>query len=113
MYQWLVDNATTPHLLVDTSSDKVQVPRQYERDSRIVLNIAPLAVRGLVLGNETVSFNARFNGKLMSVMVPIEHVLAIYARENGQGMLFTDDDGQPPPRSTDPAPPKPRLRVVK
>lgn len=113
MYQWLVDNATTPHLLVDTSSDKVQVPRQYERDSRIVLNIAPLAVRGLVLGNETVSFSARFNGKLMSISVPIEYVLAIYARENGQGMMFADEEEQPPPSSTDPAPTKPRLRVVK
>ena len=113
MYQWMVDNATTPYLLVDTRSEKVQVPRQYEKDHRIVLNIAPMAVRGLILGNEDVSFNARFGGKLMSVLVPIEFVLAIYARENGQGMMFADEDEPPPPNLGGPSPSRPRLKVVK
>ncbi len=113
MYQWMVDNATTPYLLVDTSSENVQVPRQYEKDNRIVLNIAPMAVRGLILGNEEVTFNARFGGKLMSVLVPIEYVIAIYARENGQGMMFTDEDEQPPPSPETPSPSRPRLKVVK
>ena len=113
MYQWMVDNATTPYLLVDTRSEKVQVPRQFEKDHRIVLNIAPMAVRGLILGNDDVSFNARFGGKLMSVLVPIEYVLAIYARENGQGMMFADEDEQPPPSPESPSPSRPRLKVVK
>ena len=92
MYQWMVDNATTPYLLVDTTSEKVQVPRRYEKEHRIVLNIAPMAVQGLILGNEEVSFNARFEGELVSVLVPIEHVMAIYTRENGQGMMFDKED---------------------
>ena len=113
MYQWMVDNATTPYLLIDTSSENVQVPRQFEKDHRIVLNIAPMAVRGLILGNEEITFNARFGGKLMSVLVPIEYVMAIYASENGQGMMFADEEEQPPPGPQSPSPSKPRLKVVK
>ena len=119
MYQWIVDNGMTPHLLIDASDDVVQVPQQFIENGKIVLNIAPMAVRTLTLGNEEVSFNARFGGSAMRVAVPIQHVLAIYARENGQGMMFGEEDGQPPPsdpqnKSPTPTPPfGPRLKLVK
>ncbi len=114
MYQWIVDNGTTPHLLVDMDNDAVQVPRQYGENGKIVLNIGPTAVQGLTLGNTTVTFNARFGGKPMNVVVPVQSILAIYTRENGQGMMFGEDEPQPPtpqPGKTKPA--KPRLKVIK
>ena len=113
MYQWIVDNGVTPHLLVDASSDTVEVPRQYMEDGKIVLNIGPMAVEALTLGNEDISFNARFNGEPMSVRVPIQYVLAIYTRENGQGMMFGDDNDEPPPDPDDATPTRPRLKLVK
>ena len=113
MYQWIVDNGLTPHLLVDASSDTVAVPRQYMEDGKIVLNIGPMAVEALTLGNEDISFNARFNGEPMSVRVPIQYVLAIYTRENGQGMMFGDDNDEPPPDPDDATPTRPRLKLVK
>ncbi len=72
------------------------IPRQYEEDGKIVLNLGPTAVQSLDLGNEAVSFDARFDGNSMDVMVPIEYILAIYTRENGQGMMFADEDLPPP-----------------
>ncbi len=113
MYQWIVDNGLTPHLLVDASSDTVEVPRQYMEDGKIVLNIGPMAVEALTLGNEDISFNARFNGEPMSVRVPVQYVLAIYTRENGQGMMFGDDNDEPPPDPDDATPARPRLKLVK
>ena len=113
MYQWIVDNGLTPHLLVDASSDTVEVPRQYMEDGKIVLNIGPMAVEALTLGNEDISFNARFNGEPMSVRVPVQYVLAIYTRENGQGMMFGDDNDDPPPDPDDATPARPRLKLVK
>lgn len=114
MYQWIVDNGTTPHLLVDTASEAVQVPRQYERNGKIVLNIGPTAVQGLTLGNTTVTFSARFGGAPMNVVVPITNVLAVYTRENGQGMMFGDDDTPPPtPEPGKSKPARPRLKVIK
>jgi len=114
MYQWIVDNGTTPHLLVDTSSDAVLVPRQYEQNGKIVLNIGPTAVQGLTLGNATVTFHARFGGQPMNVSVPIANVLAVYTRENGQGMMFSEDDTPPPaPEPGKSTPTRPRLKVIK
>jgi stringent starvation protein B len=114
IYQWIVDNGTTPHLLVDTSSDAVQVPCQYEQDGKIVLNISPTAVHGLTLGNTTVTFSARFGGQAMNVIVPVESIIAIYTRENGQGMMFGEDEPMPPvPQPGKDKPSKPRLKVIK
>ncbi len=110
IYEWIVDNELTPYLLVDASNDDVQVPRQYVENGKIVLNIAPRAVNNLVLNNEAVEFNARFSGRPMDVSLPTKSVLAIYAKENGQGMVFNDvEDTEPEP----PKPDKPKLRVVK
>lgn len=110
IYEWIVDNDLTPYLLVDASNDDVHVPRHYIENGKIVLNIAPRAVNNLTLNNEAVQFNARFSGKPMDVFLPTQAVLAIYAKENGQGMVFNEID------STEPDPPKPdkpNLRVVK
>jgi len=126
MYQWIVDNGMTPHLLADVSVDGCMVPENYIQDGKIVLNIAPMAISALMLGDEAISFGARFNGVSESISVPINAVTAIYARENGQGMMFTDDDSSDmeseefhnddnsdPELEPDPDRPRPTLRVVK
>lgn len=115
MYQWIVDNGMTPHLLVDISVDGCMVPAEHVQDGKIVLNIAPMAVNGLVLGDDEISFSARFSGKSQSIHAPIPAILAIYARENGQGMMFSEDDNTTDTGNDDPDPDKPRptLRVVK
>jgi stringent starvation protein B len=114
LYQWILDNELTPHLLVDAVHEQVSVPEQYVQDGRIVLNIAPRAVNVLDLGDEHISFEARFGGVSTSVVFPVPAVMAIYARENGQGMMFAHDQSPDPPEPETPAPPKkPGLRVVK
>lgn len=87
-YDWLLDNDLTPHLVVDATMPYVNVPFEYVQEGQIVLNIAPRAVGNLELGNEKVSFNARFGGRPMLVTVPLYAVMAIYARENGAGTMF-------------------------
>jgi len=116
LYQWIVDNGVTPYVLVDALIDGVDVPEQHIQDNKIVLNIAPMAVQGLTLGDDAISFSARFSGKSMNILVPTEAVLAIYARENGQGMMFNEEPGSTtPPDGSSPNDdkPKPSLRVVK
>lgn len=124
VYEWLNDNDMTAHLLIDAECPGVQIPRQFVQDGRIVLNIAPGAVRDLFIRNEGVSFSARFGGVPMQIDAPMQAVLAIYARENGQGMFFdNDEEFDPPPEGSPapdaggepekPAPKKPSLRVVK
>ncbi len=120
LYEWLVDNDLTPHLLVDTEQDFVTVPQEFVKEGRIVLNISPSAVKGLELGNKLISFNARFSGRSMDVMVPPVAVLGIYAKEDGRGMLFPDeegggDNGDSPDNGSDPSSSRvrPSLKVVK
>ncbi|MGM0988466.1 MAG: ClpXP protease specificity-enhancing factor [Pseudomonadota bacterium] len=88
LYQWLLDNELTPYIVVDAEQAGVEVPRQFVQNGQIVLNLAPTAVRDFAMENEAVSFSARFGGRPMQVMVPIEAMIAIYARENGVGMVF-------------------------
>lgn len=97
IYDWIVDNELTPYLLVDAEQDSVYVPRQYISNGKIILNIAPAAVQELDLGNEQVSFRARFNGQSMDVSFPVAAALAIYAKENGRGMVFSESDENPEP----------------
>jgi len=114
IYEWINDNALTPHLLVNAEYPGVTLPADYVEDGRIVLNIRPQAVQGLVLGNDGIQFNARFSGKPTHIEAPIQAILAIYAKENGRGMVFDpemDDDTPPPEPETKPK--KPQLRVVK
>jgi stringent starvation protein B len=121
MYQWIVDNGMTPHLLVNAEFEGCAVPAGHINDGKIVLNVAPMAVQGLTLGDDEVSFSARFGGKAESILVPVPAILAVYARENGQGMMFSDDDqadgssgsGSDDGPETDPDKPRPNLRVVK
>lgn len=116
MYEWIVDNGMTPYILVDTKNDQVIIPRQFEEDGKIVLNLGPTAVQSLDLGIEAVSFDARFDGSSLDVFVPIEYILAIYTRENGQGMMFADEDLPPPgndPSDATVIRKTPNLRVVK
>jgi stringent starvation protein B len=95
--EWACENDLTPHLLVNALDEGVIVPTQFVNDGQIVLNISPSAVQGIELGNEWVLFSARFSGQAMNIEVPINSVLAIYARENGQGIFFPEEDGSPEP----------------
>ena len=87
LYEWCTDNGFTPYVAVAVD-DSVQVPREYVKNNEIVLNISFDATSSLQLGNDFIEFKARFAGSAREIMVPISHVLAIYARENGQGMAF-------------------------
>lgn len=129
MLDWIVDCGYAPHLIVDATSDAVQVPRQFVKEGRIVLNISASATQSFQIGAAAVEFSARFSGVSHRIRVPVEHVLGIYARETGQGMVFTEEAGhlpgeantsgggdEDPPEPTTPAPDRPRrpsLKVVK
>lgn len=126
LYEWIVDNDCTPHLLVNAEFAGVQVPAGFASDGQIVLNVSPSAVRHLHMDNEAISFEGRFAGVAQSLYIPAAAVLAIYARENGQGMVFEVDsasleddeiaepDDQGPPDGEPPRPSgRPSLKVVK
>lgn len=91
-FDWIVDNQCTPHLVVNADFPAVQVPTQFVQDGQIVLNISPSAVTNFAMDNQQLSFNARFGGQPMQVYVPMGAVLAIYARENGEGTVFTAEE---------------------
>lgn len=128
LYQWVLDNQCTPHVLIDASMAGVQVPPSVVKDGQVVLNISPTAVAHLDLGNDALSLNARFGGVSHRVYAPVGAILALYARENGQGMMFPpepaetqiEDNGvemAAEPAETDPIKPpargRPSLKVVK
>ena len=117
LYEWIADNGLTPHLLVDATRPGVQVPPHAVQDGRVVLNIADRAVAGLEMDNEQIRFSARFGGVSQAVRVPVGAVLAIYARENGQGMALPDDpvagDGEhDAPAESSPPAARPGLSAV-
>ncbi|MGJ7902862.1 ClpXP protease specificity-enhancing factor [Lysobacter sp. 1R34A] len=93
LYEWIADNGMTPHLLVDATRPSVQVPAHAVKDGKIVLNVAARAVSHLEMGNDLIRFSARFGGVSHPVSVPVGAVLAIYARETGQGMALPEDVG--------------------
>ena len=99
--EWACEHNLTPHLLVNALAEGVVVPTQFVKDGQIVLNINPSAVQSIELGNEWILFSARFSGKAMNIEVPVHAVLAIYARENGQGIFFPDEDDSPDPEKGD------------
>ncbi|MBV4529866.1 ClpXP protease specificity-enhancing factor [Pseudomonas sp. SWRI107] len=131
LYEWIVDNDCTPHMLVNAEYPDVRVPAGFASDGQIVLNVSPSAVRNLHMDNDAVSFDGRFGGVSHTLFVPTAAILGVYARENGQGMVFElepgveseeelldesiepDDDGPPeggqPPRPSG----RPSLKVVK
>lgn len=98
LYDWIVDNNCTPYILVNALADEVDVPRQFVKDGQIVLNVSPSAIVGFLVDNEAVSFNGRFGGVPTAIYVPVSAVMGIYARENGQGMVFDLDDSPEPPK---------------
>jgi stringent starvation protein B len=104
LYEWIADNGMTPHILVDAQQPGVRVPPHTVKEGRVVLNIAERAVAKLELDNESVRFTARFGGVSHPVNVPVSAVMAIYARETGQGMALPEDVGGSPP-DDDPTPP--------
>jgi len=113
IYEWIADHDCTPHLLVDVNQEGVDVPQAYVTDGQIVLNISASAVVGLEMGNELILFNGRFGGIATDIVVPIKAILGIYARENGQGMVFDapeepEDPPEPPSGRT-----RPSVKVVK
>ena len=121
LYEWCTDNGFTPYVAV-LVDDTVQVPREYVKNGEIVLNISYDATSSLKLGNDFIEFKARFAGSAREIMVPVNRVIAIYARENGQGMAFpvpvagtpAEDAAKPSPLSSVPAAPAeaPEGRVV-
>jgi len=120
LYQWLLDNQATPYILADTSSDEIMIPRGIATDGKVVLNLSPSAIQNLEMTNDYISFSARFNGVSQVVYCPMDSILAIYARENGEGMMFNQEsenanekddsaNGASQPRK----PNRPGLKVVK
>lgn len=114
LYEWITDNGLTPHVLVDAGYDGVEVPEHAVAQGKVVLNIAGSATEHLQLDNETILFKARFSGQPYNIKLPMAAVIAIYARENGQGMMFAQDETTPPPvDEPDDSPPRTHLKVVK
>lgn len=119
LYEWILDNDCTPYLLVNATHPGAAVPEGFVEGGQIVLNLSPTAIRELDMDNERICFNGRFGGVAQQVWIPVGAVMAIYARENGQGMVFEIDTETPPPEDAGPGdePPKPSgrpsLKVVK
>ena len=97
MHEWMGDNGNTPHIVVDATLDGVHVPPEHVKDGKIILNISHSAAHNLNMTNEAVSFRARFSGVPFDVLVPVPAVLGIYAKETGQGMIFSHGANQPEP----------------
>jgi stringent starvation protein B len=95
LYEWCADNALTPYVAAYVD-DSVRVPREYVKNNEIVLNISMDATSNLQIGNDFLQFKARFGGQAREIVVPIDHIIAIYARENGQGMAFPVPQAVPP-----------------
>ena len=122
VYEWILDNNLTPYMLVNAGYPNAQVPVEYIRDGRIILNLTPSAIRNLHMGNDQVEFSARFGGQARNLSVPIGAILGVYAKENGKGMFFDEHEIPPPDstgggsseESTRPKPAgKPSLKVIK
>ncbi len=121
LYEWLLENEVTPYILVDTSDEAVMIPKGIATDGKVVLNLSPSAIQQLEMTNDHLSFSARFSGVAQDVYCPMSSVLAIYARENGEGMMFANDAEQDRvdaetvdnPEEGDKKPNKPGLKIVK
>ncbi len=123
IYDWIIDNRCTPYVLCDANRPHVRVPPSAIKDGQVVLNLAPRAVDRLDLGLEDIRFHARFSGISHQVIVPMAAVLAIYAQENGQGMMFPAEDAvadtvepaesAPEENTNKPIRERPALRIVK
>lgn len=113
--EWTIDNGLTPQLLVNAQAEGVEVPQEFIEEGRIVLNVHPKAVDAMHLGNDFISFLARFHGVSRQVTVPLSAVMGIFARENNQGMFFKEERSAPSGKQTQDDPPlrgKPQLKLV-
>jgi len=118
IHEWVSDNGLTPYILVNAESPGAVLPRQFIDNGKIVLNVSSTAVSDLHIDNDWLLFSARFNGQATDISIPISAILAIYAKENGQGMVLDreeDGDDTPPPGSGSKlkADKKPHLQLVK
>jgi stringent starvation protein B len=118
MHQWITECGHTPHVIVDTAREGIEVPRAYIKDGKIVLNLSEGATQRLRLGNDEIEFDARFAGVIHHVRFPVSAVLGIYARETGEGMVFSEQDLGPepptrPPQAEEGGARRPQLKVVK
>src|SRR5690242_15253343 len=124
MHQWITDCGNTPHVIVDAERAGPDVPRAYVKEGKIVLNLSSSATQRLKLGNEEVEFDARFAGVVHHVRFPVAAVMGIYARETGEGMVFSEQDRGPQPPNSPPSADegggssnsgsrRPQLKVVK
>lgn len=113
LYEWLLDNEATPLILVNANHEQVLIPQSIATDGKVVLNLAPSAVQKLEISNGFLSFSARFNGVAEAICCPVPSVLAIYARENGEGLMFTDDMEMKSDVESKPKQHRPGLKIVK
>ncbi len=127
LYEWLVDNGATPYIMVDTTQPGVMIPPGIDKDGQVVLNISMSAVQGLDLANEQITFSARFGGASHNIYIPIRAVMAIYSKEDGEGMMFATESSEEAEQPVDQASPpltapsqpakdkasKPGLKIVK
>lgn len=125
LYEWILDNQCTPYVLVNAHYPDTVVPESFVEAGQIVLNLSPNAIRHLEMDNDKICFDGRFGGVAQQVWLPAQAVMAIYARENGQGMVFEVDPAPVPPSSEEgvasskspaggkPKPARPALKVVK
>lgn len=113
IHEWIIDNGLTPYLLVDATNEQAEIPREHVNDGKIILNISPTAINKLHIDNDWVSFTARFSGRPTEIFVPIPAALAIYAKENGKGMVFQPEEEVATPEPPKPPRGKPMLKVVK
>jgi stringent starvation protein B len=121
MHEWMLDSGFTPHLVIDANAPGVVAPEGYATDGKLILNISPAATQALSLGNDEIAFSARFGGVPREVSVPIAAVMAIYARETGQGVVFSPEDEAEAPVAPDAGNPeperpqdgRPHLKVIK
>jgi stringent starvation protein B len=117
IYEWIVDNSLTPYLLVNAEHPAVEIPQEYVTDGRVILNISPDSCRGLHLDNDRIVLTTRFSGRTVQLALSPGAVLAIYAKENGRGMEFSEEEGDLPPTGGEGDSPggrgrKPALRLV-
>ena len=113
MHEWILDNNLTPYVIVNTTNPDTQVPPGQAENGKIVLNVSPTAIRNLRITNERLEFDGRFGGNAFHVSAPVGAVLAVYAKESGQGMAFEAEPAGDDPAPTQPTPPASHLRVIK
>ena len=118
MHEWITQSGHTPHVIVDAAREGIEVPRAYVKDGKIVLNLSEGATQRLRLGNDDIEFDARFAGVIHHVRFPVSAVLGVYARETGEGMVFSEQDLGPqppthPPQTEEGGSRRPQLKVVK